>query len=132
MATTRSVVLRTDMNLQEIHKEIAKLGDINTVPDSEASLDGHGNEVLYLRVPSAADKLKRLFMPKEMQEVNRNRLMSLIEIACKNAGIADNAEALTDVRHALRTGNGKFQDKLATLATIGALNTYGRGANELF
>ncbi len=120
------------MNLQEIHQEITKLGDLNTVPNSKASLDSQGNEVLYLRAPSVADKLKRLFMPREMRDVNRNRLISLIKIACQNEKIDTSQQAFIDVKKDLKTNFGTFRENLASLATIGALNSYSQGRNSLF
>ena len=62
MANAHAVTLRIDMNLTEIHQEIAKLGNITNAPHTKVGLNSQGDEVLYVRKSSVADKLKRLVM----------------------------------------------------------------------
>ena len=133
MTNTRAVALRTDMSLMKIHQEIATLGNITNAPHTKVGLDRRGNEVLYVRNPSGADKLKRLVMSAEMREVNRERLMALINLASQRAGIDAGDQSLADVREALWRGNGNFLDALGKLAAQEALNNYqSGGGNSLF
>ena len=130
MANTRAVTLRTDMSLVKIHQEITKLGNITNAPHTKVGLDRWGNEVLYLRNPSGADKLKRLVMSAEMRQVNRERLMALINLAGQRAGIDAGDQSLADVREALSRGNGTFLDALGKLATREALRNYQSGGGK--
>ena len=57
MVNAHAVTLRTDMSLTEIHQEIAKLGNITNAPHTKVGLDSRGDEVLYVRNSSVADKL---------------------------------------------------------------------------
>lgn len=130
MANAHAVTLRIDMSLTEIHQEIAKLGKITNAPHTKVGLDSQGDEVLYVRKSSVADKLKRLVMSAEMREVNRERLMALISLASGRAGIDPGNQALADVRDALRRGNGTFLDALGSLATQEALMKYHAGSDK--
>ena len=133
MANAHAVTLRIDMSLTEIHQEIAKLGKITNAPHTKVGLDRRGNEVLYVRNPSGADKLKRLVMSAEMRQVNRERLMALINLASQRAGIDAGDQSLADVREALSRGNGNFLDALGKLAAREALKNYqSGGGNSLF
>jgi hypothetical protein len=130
MANAHAVTLRTGMNLTEIHQEIAKLGKITNAPHTKVGLDSQGDEVLYVRNSSVADKLKRSVMSAEMREVNRERLMALISLASGRAGIDPGDQALADVRDALRRGNGTFLDALGSLAAQEALRNYQSGSDK--
>ena len=130
MANAHAVTLRIDMSLTEIHQEIAKLGNITNAPHTKVGLDSRGDEVLYVRNSSVADKLKRLVVSAEMREVNRERLMALISLASRRAGIDPGDQALADVRDALRRGNGNFLDALGSLAAQEALRNYHAGSDK--
>ena len=130
MVNAHAVTLRTDMSLTEIHQEIAKLGNITNAPHTKVGLDSQGDEVLYVRNSSVADKLKRSVMSAEMCEVNRERLMALISLASRRAGIDPGDQALADVRDALRRGNGNFLDALGSLAAQEALRNYHAGSDK--
>ena len=130
MVNAHAVTLRTDMSLTEIHQEIAKLGNITNAPHTKVGLDSRGDEVLYVRNSSVADKLKRLVVSAEMREVNRERLMALISLASRRAGIDAGDQALADVRDALRRGNGNFLDALGSLAAQEALRNYHAGSDK--
>ncbi|MEK0428886.1 MAG: hypothetical protein RL001_1413 [Pseudomonadota bacterium] len=130
MVNAHAVTLRTDMSLTEIHQEIAKLGNITNAPHTKVGLDSRGDEVLYVRNSSVADKLKRLVVSAEMREVNRERLMALISLASRRAGIDPGDQALADVRDALRRGNGNFLDALGSLAAQEALRNYHAGSDK--
>lgn len=119
-----NIRLSTDMSLTDIHQEISRLGKITDAPNTDTQLDGNGNEVLYVRKPSMTDKLKRLVMSAEMREVNQERLMALIDLVSRRAGIDPSDQALADVRQALSTGNGAFLDALNTLASRERMGKY--------
>ena len=132
MVSAPTVTLKIDMSLTEIHQEISKLGKVTDAPNTDTRIDSNGNEVLYVRNPSLADKIKRLVMSAEMREVNRERLMSLISLASRRAGIDPKDQALADVRNALNAGNGDFLGKLGELAAQAALRNYQKGNQSLF
>ena len=113
-----------------IQEKIKKLGNITNAPHTKVGLDSQGDEVLYVRKSSVADKLKRLVMSAEMREVNRERLMALISLASRSAGIDPGDQALADVRDALRRGNGTFLDALGSLAAQEALRNYQSGSDK--
>ena len=133
MANAPIATLRTDMSLSQIYHEMARLGNITDAPHTRLQLDSHGNEVLYVRKPSLADKIKQRVMSAEMREVNRGRLMALISLASQQARIDPGDQALADVKTALRTGNGGLLDALSKLAAQEALGNYRSGSsNSLF
>ncbi len=130
MVNAHAVTLRTDMSLTEIHQEISRMGDITDVLNTKVQLDNKGNEVLYARKPSVADKIKRLMMSAEMREVNKARLMALINLASVRAGIDPGDQALADVKNAFNRGNRAFLDALGKLASQEALGKYVAGNSK--
>lgn len=115
MAQAQSVMLRSTMSFTETLQEISKLGNTKAVPITEIGLDINGDKVLFLRNPTAADKLKGLFLSKSKQDANVDRLLLWVENACEKAGIDPNCDAMTDVKRALINGEGGFQYKLHLL-----------------
>lgn len=130
MLNAHTATLRTDMTLTQIYQEMTKLGNITNAPHTKVQLDNRGNEVLYVRNPTSADKIKRAVMSAEMREVNRERLMALINLASRRAGIDPGDQALADVKTALRTGNGSLLDALSKLAAQEALGNYRSGSSK--
>ncbi len=132
MRNPTEVRLNTQMTLGDIYQQLTTLGNITSAPHTKTEFDQQGTEILYVRKPLAADKLKRMVATAEMREVNRERLMCLIDEVVRRVDIKDADSMLESLRKSLRKEDGSFLDQLGKLVTHMNLSNYTKGSNSLF
>ena len=104
MGNIPSVRLSSNMSLDAITKEIAKLDGSNGRLQQKSKLE-NGIEVVYLRRATAKDSIKNLFMGSANRKESREPAFKLISTIASKAGLNENHFLMNNIKTSLKSGD---------------------------